>query len=315
MTTTNLTTEVPQTKICIACKRELPATLEYFFKGKYKRDGLVSRCKECSGHSFIQRWVDTSPDGYKTCPKCRVVYPATIEFFYQDSGNRNGLHGHCKECCKQHEQTPARALAHCNRVKEYYRRRGKYLTAIKLQDPVNREKRRVRQRLYFQNSPEARARQAARHKEYIKRPGIKQRLNERMKERRRDPVQGAILREKDKRKHSKESYRKWRNDYARRYTKTEKGKAICRATWHKRRLAIRASDSHFTKEDVRIAYKSQKGKCWHCGKFVGDDYHIDHLIPLDKGGSNEARNIVISCPKCNLSKGAKLPQDWNGKLF
>lgn len=71
----------------------------------------------------------------------------------------------------------------------------------------------------------------------------------------------------------------------------------------------------FTADDVLIQYRSQRGKCWHCGKPVGDDYHVDHLIPLARGGTNDARNIVISCPFCNMSRGAKLPQEWNGRLF
>jgi len=35
------------TKICSKCKRELPATTEYFSKDTYKKDGLRCRCKKC----------------------------------------------------------------------------------------------------------------------------------------------------------------------------------------------------------------------------------------------------------------------------
>lgn len=71
----------------------------------------------------------------------------------------------------------------------------------------------------------------------------------------------------------------------------------------------------FTAADLELQYKSQRGLCWHCGNSLGDTWHADHLVPLSRGGSNAPENIVISCPQCNLSKGAKLPQEWNGKLF
>lgn len=30
--------------------------------------------------------------------------------------------------------------------------------------------------------------------------------------------------------------------------------------------------------------------------------HIDHLIPVSKGGDDEINNLVLSCAKCNLTK-------------
>ena len=36
-----------ETKICIDCKKELPATSEYFGKHKTRKDGLRNQCKEC----------------------------------------------------------------------------------------------------------------------------------------------------------------------------------------------------------------------------------------------------------------------------
>jgi 5-methylcytosine-specific restriction endonuclease McrA len=36
---------------------------------------------------------------------------------------------------------------------------------------------------------------------------------------------------------------------------------------------------------------------------------------LSKGGMHDRSNIVISCEECNRSKGAKLPQEFAGRLF
>jgi hypothetical protein len=38
--------------------------------------------------------------------------------------------------------------------------------------------------------------------------------------------------------------------------------------------------------------------------------HVDHVIPKSRGGSNSITNKVLSCPRCNLSKGARTPEEW-----
>lgn len=83
---------------------------------------------------------------------------------------------------------------------------------------------------------------------------------------------------------------------------------------HRRARELQAEGTH-TADDVALQMKSQRSKCWWCGIAVGDTYHVDHVRPLARGGSNGPENIVISCPHCNLSKGAKLPQEWNGRLL
>ena len=80
------------------------------------------------------------------------------------------------------------------------------------------------------------------------------------------------------------------------------------------------SIAQHTKKDVELQRKTQTNRngelcCWWCGKTIKSGYHVDHVIPLSRGGSNAPENIVISCPRCNLSKSDKLPQEWNGRLL
>lgn len=88
---------------------------------------------------------------------------------------------------------------------------------------------------------------------------------------------------------------------ARKATRKEKGELTLKDDW--------------TVDDLQLQIKSQKDRCWWCSKKLKGKYEIDHVIPLAKGGTNNARNIVLSCPKCNRSKGAKLPQEFMGRLF
>ena len=54
----------------------------------------------------------------------------------------------------------------------------------------------------------------------------------------------------------------------------------------------------------------QEKVCYWCGNRCGSKYHVDHYIPLAKGGRHELNNLVISCPKCNMEKGAKMPDEY-----
>jgi len=88
------------------------------------------------------------------------------------------------------------------------------------------------------------------------------------------------------------------------------------ATRSRRRYARKLSaEGTHTAEDIKMQYDRQKGKCFYCGEFVGQKYHVDHVIPLSLGGSNGPENLVISCPSCNLSKYTKHPMDFCGRLF
>lgn len=38
--------------------------------------------------------------------------------------------------------------------------------------------------------------------------------------------------------------------------------------------------------------------------------HLDHVVPLSKGGADAEHNMVPACAACNLSKGAKTLAEW-----
>jgi 5-methylcytosine-specific restriction endonuclease McrA len=82
----------------------------------------------------------------------------------------------------------------------------------------------------------------------------------------------------------------------------------------RRRSRKRGNGGTHTATDVRAQYKHQRGRCYYCGVKVGETYHVDHAVPLSKGGSNGPENLVIACPHCNLSKNDKLPHEFAGRL-
>lgn len=85
---------------------------------------------------------------------------------------------------------------------------------------------------------------------------------------------------------------------------------------HKRRDRI--GNKNISATEIKKLLDSSNMKCYWCDVSVKNKYHLDHYIPLSKGGENKIENIVISCPGCNLSKGAKDPIEFaqkNGKLL
>jgi 5-methylcytosine-specific restriction endonuclease McrA len=62
-----------------------------------------------------------------------------------------------------------------------------------------------------------------------------------------------------------------------------------------------------TKELTGKLLKLQKGKCVVCKNLLGDDYHLDHIMPLSLGGQNSDENIQLLHSSCNRQKSAKHP--------
>lgn len=46
--------------------------------------------------------------------------------------------------------------------------------------------------------------------------------------------------------------------------------------------------------------------CPYCKMFyLAESMHIDHIMPLSRGGSHSAENITLACCQCNQAKGSK----------
>lgn len=77
----------------------------------------------------------------------------------------------------------------------------------------------------------------------------------------------------------------------------------------KRRAVIKSSGV-LSKGIVKRLYEIQKGLCVCCKNKLGEKYHLDHIIPLAKGGTNTDNNVQLLTSECNLKKGAKHPVDY-----
>jgi len=87
-----------------------------------------------------------------------------------------------------------------------------------------------------------------------------------------------------------------------------------RARQARRHARIIGAEGSHTAADIAQQYLRQHGRCYWCDEKVGKKYHVDHVTPLVKKGSNGPENLVIACPRCNQCKGAKLPHEFSGRL-
>ena len=72
----------------------------------------------------------------------------------------------------------------------------------------------------------------------------------------------------------------------------------------------------FTSKERSEIYIRDKGRCGICGKFIPlNEFTIDHIVPISKGGTYNYDNLQCCCFKCNQLKSNEMPDDFYGKMF
>lgn len=232
----------------------------------------------------------------KVCKKCGI--DKILTDYSPDKRASDGRQGRCRSCC---------TAAH----KERYWKDPEKARAQKRNDRVvNPEK-------YKQYSKASRERNAdkvaARKKEYYKK-------------KRKDPVWQAEQAWKYAQK------RQERLAYLREYSERNSESIVARARQWKidnpERAAASARNSAAKRNkaisdgiDVETFAEwtsAQIKECYWCGVSCGEGFHVDHYVPLIRGGKHALDNLVISCAPCNLKKNAKDPIEFAktlGRLF
>jgi len=229
----------------------------------------------------------------KQCTKCHEFKPKTLDFFHYRKESKDKLKSSCKNCQ--------------NKCAEIYREKNPDKVKKIAQESRRKHssKRLAATREWHKKNKEWRTRWENENKE--KRAQYKQKYQQNLSE---EKKQQQLIK-------SQIRSRKWREknpDYQSKYHKNYALKNQTKLSVISRNYKARkkkATGSH-NKQDVENIIKKQKGLCFWCNVKL-NKIHMDHYIPLKRGGSNDASNLVASCPKCNQSKGAKMPWEYKAQ--
>lgn len=88
---------------------------------------------------------------------------------------------------------------------------------------------------------------------------------------------------------------------------------------NRRRTRLRQSNGSHTAADLKHILELQKWRCAYCRANLRKVVrHVDHIVPLSKGGANTKDNLQYLCESCNQRKAAKDPLEFArqmGKLI
>lgn len=208
----------------------------------------------------------------KFCTKCKTEKP--VEMFHRSSRNKDGRQSHCKQCKSEFH------------FSHYYKNVDS--SREKARDSASRYRLsahgKLKRDLYRLSN-----------RDKILESARKYHLKNRLK----------------KLAYSIEYYYSHREkilEYGKRWTKENPEKVRAKVL---NRLARRRSSEGRLSSGIAIKlYRLQRGKCACCGKPLGNDYQLDHIMPLALGGSNTDSNVQLLRSLCNLQKSAKHPNDF-----
>lgn len=236
---------------------------------------------DCQSHHVVM---------HKVCIRCGIKKEASLFGKSPAHKNKDGIRQPCKECRKIERDSPEE--------KEKSRIRGKKYRM------ANKDRKAFADSEYYKNNK-------SRIQEYLR--NYYEKNKEKIKDRAREYVRTNSEANKIKcviwyRRNTERAKEYYRKTYP---LRKEQFNAYSRT----RRSRKRNAEGFHTEADIKELFVNQGGKCNGClddlYKTGKQKYHVDHIIPLSRGGNNWPTNLQLLCPSCNLSKHDKTQEEWD----
>lgn len=260
-------------KLCNKCNRELPATTEYFYRNKTKKDGLQSICKECKSkvdRAYNQaNQENISKQSRKYYEENKDKISEYHKIYYEE--NKSEINKQHKEYYQNNRETIL------ENTKEYYENNKEHIKEYK-KEYYEMNKKKIKEK--------SKERYKANRKHVLKR------------------VNKYRIKNKDIIKEKKRIYNKENPGNSKIRAQRYRTK--------KRSLPATLTEQQWEqiKEDFNseCAYCG-KTESQQIDEY-GETLHQEHFIPLSKGGGYTHNNIIPSCKGCNCSKNDKDFFEW-----
>lgn len=229
----------------------------------------------------------------KQCNICKEYKPSTNEFFSKVKTKKDGLNGTCKECInkKAKERKIQKALDEGREYKALNPLKAskegfKVCKCCKEEFPATNE--------YFnytdKNKKYLHSKCKPCQKEYNKKYNNDTKEINNPKRKVYAQKHREKMRETSK-KHQKENLQMYyANNHKYRHGRRDSGK--------------------YTQEQIIECLEFFDYKCAYTGECIKDEYDLDHIKPISKGGNNYIWNLVPSLPSINRSKNNKDLEEW-----
>lgn len=208
---------------------------------------------------------------------------------------------------------------HKERIRQYQKEhRDQLLEYGRQWREKNREKIREQEKARWNSLPrEIRAEKARARYEKVKQrmakdPAYLARIRElqkqqRIRHSRRDAEYRRI--HKEKLANSIRNWRKNNPDRIKAWQENNKDKILLYRKQNGAKRRARIGSDSMTSAELATVEQSlrewQLNLCFYCLRPL-DKFHLDHVVPLARNGTHSSRNIVLSCPECNVRKADKL---------
>lgn len=208
--------------------------------------------------------------GNKKCNKCEVEYLMSAKHFYRDRSKKDGLSTICKVCRKEYKNKNKEKMSAYQ--KEYHKKYYK----------ENKQEILSQSNEYYENNRE---RVLLRVNEHYK--NNKEEIRVRRKKYRLSNKEKVLRGKRKYYQENKDKYRVWIMN---------------------RKARVRNLPNNFKASDKKEVVQHFKGAC--CLTGVVGDIHMDHVLPLSKGGGTVVGNMVPLNSKLNRSKSDSNLFEW-----
>ena len=76
------------------------------------------------------------------------------------------------------------------------------------------------------------------------------------------------------------------------------------------RAITKSNGGKITDQDIQECLEYFNYECAYSGVPLTNEYQIDHVVPISKGGTNDIHNVVPCLPVINLRKSSKDFETW-----